>query len=153
MMQKINHIIMEYPWKYNKSGFEPYCWMVNDLYRGIQAEQNYLVALGLFSYSEYLWRIILGNIGTRNNGWKCFKKFTENYIGYSFYDWEKIFDNIRNWLAHRYFIKTLGWVYNDNWELGCWIKRLENGELQIYIHSYFKHFVKGLEKYLDEKYL
>ncbi len=139
---------MEYEWDHSDK--EPYHWMVNDLYRGIQAEQNYLVALGIFSYSEILGREISDSINKKGGGSDCFREFTEKYIGYEFTDWENIFDDIRNGLAHRYFIKNrLGTICNDNGDLPCGI--VENADkIDIHINTYFRHFVKGLKKYLDQ---
>ena len=156
MNQKVNHVIMEYCWKYNKPGFEPYSWMVNDLYRGIQAGENYLVALGLFTYSEAVGRLILNTIDNNKigAGLKAYKKFTKEYINYSFTEkeWKRLFDDVRNGLTHRYFIKNrFGTVFNEDEDgtRSCGIE-FDKDKINIYIHSYFKHFVAGLEKYLDE---
>ncbi len=128
---------------------EPFNGMVSDLWRGIQAQENYLVALGLFAYSEVLGRMILGSVGKSGSGCCAFRKFTEEYVEYKFEDWYKIFDYCRNGLAHEYFIKKNGnAVYNDNGDAPCGI--VKNNEIyEIRIHSYFKHFVKGLEKAIE----
>jgi hypothetical protein len=64
-------IEMQLRWKYSDRW--PYSGMVNDIWRGIQAEQNYLVALGLFAYSEALGRIVLGTIGQKTEVIKLFE--------------------------------------------------------------------------------
>jgi hypothetical protein len=142
-------IEMHYPWKY--SGAIPYSWMVNDLYRGIQAEQNYLVALGIFSYSEALGRMILGTIGNSRPGlgFVAFKEFTEKYVGYRFLDeaqWKKVFDISRNGLAHQYYLKSWeGKIYSDDGTAPCGIK-ISSSPIELRINSYF---VKGIENVID----
>jgi|WetSurMetagenome_2_1015567.scaffolds.fasta_scaffold40869_2 hypothetical protein len=146
-------IEMEYPhWRFPAAW--PYFWMVNDLYRGVQAEQNYLVALGLFSYSEAIGRIILNSVGKndKGTGLAAYRQFTERYIGYSFTnsEWSYVFSANRNGLSHEFFIKNIGSkIYNDDGTAPCGII-FSNQTFEIRINSYFKHFVTGLEKGLDE---
>lgn len=145
-------IQMEYDWKYKD--LIPYSWMVNDLYKGVQAEQNYLVALGLFAYSEMVGRKILGTIGNQGGGLVAFREFTEKQVGYSFTDqeWKDIFDKYRNGLAHEFFIKDNGGgVYNEDGTAACGIDI--SNKFIVKINSYFKHFVTGLEKALDQNLL
>jgi hypothetical protein len=142
-------IVLEYSWKYSSSW--PYNGMVNDLWRGVQANENYLVALGLFSYSEILGRNILNKLDVHDDGLPYFKEFTIKYVGYKDEDLKKLFDSARNGLSHRYFMKHQeGTVYNDQGNLPCGYE-ISATSIKIYIHTYFKHFVLGLEKYLDEK--
>lgn len=143
---------LELQWKY-KNCPPPYNWMVNDLYRGIQAQENYLVALGLFVYSEALGRVILGTVGHSGGGCEAFREFTEKYVGYSFEggEWKNIFNDCRNGLAHQYFVKNkIGSILNEDGSRTCGIEMGKNNIMNIYINSYFNSFVKGLEKYLDE---
>ncbi len=150
-------IDLEYPWKYNDGRNWPYNGMVNDLWRGIQADQNYLVALGLFAYSEMLGRELRGTVGNRNigKGFEAYKEFTENFVGYAFEEslLKDIFDRYRNGLAHEYFIKSQNGmsaiIYNDDGNRSCGIV-LSKGTAELYIHTYFKHFVAGLEKMLNK---
>ncbi|HLG34211.1 MAG TPA: hypothetical protein VI757_04970 [Bacteroidia bacterium] len=148
------NIEMVYSWKYTDAW--PYNWMVNDLWRGVQAEQNYLVALGLFTYSEVLGRMILRTVGISGDGPKAFRKFTEEYVGYKFADdreWKNVFDIYRNGLAHEFFIKSMGGkVYNEDGTAPCGIT-ISGTFFELRIHSYFIHFTKGLEKAIDEKVL
>ena len=143
-------IEMEYAWKYNK--LWPYNGMVNDLWRGVQAEENYLVALGLFVYSEILGRMILGTIGENGGGSVAFREFTERYIGYSFVndaEWKEVFDKYRNGFAHEFYIKELrSAVYNEKGSASCGID-ISQKPYKLCIHSYFIHFSKGLEKAID----
>jgi hypothetical protein len=121
--------------------------MVNDLWRGVQAEQNYLVALGLFTYSEALGRMILRTTGKRGRGWKAFREFTEQYVGYSFSNWQEVYDNFRNGLAHSYWIKDVGAVWDEDGSAPCGIDA--SGSVRaVRMRSYFMHFVEGLERAL-----
>lgn len=139
-------IQMDYGWKY--ASCCPFNWMVADLWRGVQAEQNYLVALGLFSYSEAIGRMILGTTGKGGGGATPFREFTEKYVGYSFADWDAVFGSFRNGLAHEFYIKRYGSaVYNDDGSAPCGID-VSGGSFVIRIHSYFRHFVGGLERAL-----
>lgn len=142
-------IEMEYRWNYSHRW--PFNGMVNDLWRGVQGEQNYLVALGLFAYSEAIGRMILGTIGKNGGGLDAFKKFTKEYVLYSFTDdeWREIFNKYRNGFAHEFFIKVPGSaVYNENGTAKCGID-ISKTPYTLRIHSYFLHFARGLEKALD----
>lgn len=145
-------IQMEFQWKYGEDKYWPFNGMVNDLWRGVQAEQNYLVALGLFAYSEALGRMILKTIGQNGGGTEAFREFTEKYVGYTFTDdaeWKNVFDKYRNGLAHEFFIKKPGSVvYNEDGTAPCGIT-ISGTAFEIRIHSYFLHFARGLERALD----
>jgi hypothetical protein len=92
---------------------EVYQFMVDDLIRSIkEAKANYLVALGLFCYTEVVGRHILRfrekkiNQLFRNNG-RCFKTFAKDYLGYGeILDKNpNAFDVYRNGLSHEFYIK------------------------------------------------
>lgn len=138
-------IQMDYSWKYSSRC--PYDWMVNDLWRGVQAEQNYLVALGLFTYSETLGRMIFRASGKRFRGWRAFKEFTEKYVGYSFPNWDDVYQKFRNGLSHEYWIKGVGAVWDDDGSAPCGIDA-SGTVLAVRMRSYFLHFVNGLERAL-----
>ena len=142
---------MDFPWKYSSEKYWPFNGMVNDLYRGVQAEENYLVALGLLAYSEAIGGLLI-DLRVMGDGCKCFRAFTEKYVGYKFNHWGQLHDDIRNGLAHQYFIKNrLGVVLNDPGDRPSGISENAAG-IEIYINTYFQHFVRGLEKFLDEKF-
>lgn len=145
----IKNIETEYNWKHG--GVWPFNGMVNDLYRGVQANENYLVALGLFAYSEALGRMILGTVGdnSKGSGLRAFQEFTEKYVGYKFADWVSLFDLFRNGLAHQFFIKKAGsGVYEDDGTAACGIIVTGAG-LEVHMNSYFAHFARGLERAID----
>ncbi len=149
MIMKKERINVElyYTWKYQSSKENPFDWMINDLWRGVQARSNYLVAIGLFAYSEAIGWVILNE--PNNKSWECFEKFTKDYVGYTKItrtDW----DDIRNGLAHRYYIKNrIGKVANDGNKSQVGIEI--DSKIDIYVNIYFEDFVKGVEKYFDEQ--
>lgn len=135
-----------YDWKYKDKW--PYNGMVDDLYRGIQANENFLVALGILVYSEAIGREIL-NTRKKKDGRDSFRKFTEEYIGYKFPDWNRIYNRIRSGMIHIYGMNVkYTEVCMDAGNLDCGINDKEE-KITLYVRSYFNHFVKGLEKYLD----
>jgi len=120
--------------------FEPFIFgfIYNDIERCIKAKANYVVALALLSYTEYLGALISGAIGSRGEGGRNFKKalsyFLKKYkqvnssivIRYVDKDRKPMLDKkgnpkqdteiyglFRCGLAHEYFIKGLGKVNNN----------------------------------------
>lgn len=137
-----------YNWKYKN--IWPYCGMVDDLYRGVQANENFLVALGLIVYSEAIGREIFQTKKPKD-GSLSFQKFTEEYIGYKLLDWKRIYTRIRNGLAHFYGMNVkISEVNMDVGNLNCGIED-KGDRITLHVKSYFNHFVRGLEKYLDTK--
>ncbi len=130
---EINKVKMQYPWKYMWHINSPYNWMINDLFRGIQTNSNYLVALGIFAYSEAIGWKLRGEDDKDSKGWLCYENFTKKYMGnsYDFMTYE-IRNSARNGLAHRYFVKNLpGRVSRDSGDLPCGIA--STSEITIYI--------------------
>jgi hypothetical protein len=98
----------------------PSCYqmMVNDLTRSIiYAQANYLIALGLFCYTEVLGLHLLQFRARNRNAdfapRTCFNTFAKEYLDYtSLLDKYKDLDDIgiygvfRNGLCHEYFIKV-----------------------------------------------
>lgn len=153
-MNKI-YIEMKFAWKYDQDQHWPYNGIVNDLYRSVQAEMNYATAQLLFNYSEFIGRKMLGTVGSWKKGddIKAYREFTKKYVGYkdiSSKELEKIFNDCRNGLAHEYFVKgEYTAIMNDPGNLPCGIEKRGNN-YTIYIHTYFNHFVHGLEHAIDE---
>jgi hypothetical protein len=95
---------------------EVYQFMVDDLTRSIkEAKANYLVALGLFCYTEIVGRHILRfrekkidlPLSGKGDNDRCFNVFAKDYLGYSeILDKNpKAFDVYRNGLSHEFYIK------------------------------------------------
>jgi hydroxypyruvate isomerase len=101
-------------------------WACRDIESGIKNEQNYLVALGLFSYLEFLGGLVTGNGGTRNHSEKNFQAAVQLLPQeYRELDSKLIIEDangtkhpglygiIRCGLSHEYGIKGTSAVYND----------------------------------------
>lgn len=92
---------------------ESHKFMVNDLTKSIQcAKANYLVALGLFCYTEALGLQLLQlrakNLKAKFNGRDCFNIFAREYLEYGdvLDKHPNLYGIYRNGLCHEYFIKT-----------------------------------------------
>lgn len=148
MLQDLKEVKLYFEWKYALSKDNPFNWMINDLYRGVQTCSNYLVAMGLMNYSEVIGWIIL-NESKRANGWKCFEEFTKKYIGYTEFTRE-YWEDIRHGLAHNYYIKDrVGTITQDPKKEHKGVELSDT--ISIYVNVYFEDFVKGEEKYMDEQ--
>lgn len=103
-----------------------YEWIFEDLSSGIENKQNYLVALGLLSYIEYLGSILSGNVGVNVNNKDNFdfalSLFPTTYnslnstikvIDADGKERTGIYSVVRCGLAHEYGIKGLGGVINN----------------------------------------
>lgn len=144
--QMSKNVKLFYAWKHRNPKPNPYDWMLDDLYRGIQTDSFYLVALGLLSYSEAIGWVILNE--KNNDSWDCYKVFTHNYIGYSNIK-RKDWNDLRNGLAHRYYGKNrTTTINNDNFHSGI---QSTKSTLSLHVGKYFQDFVKGLVKLLDEQ--
>ncbi len=101
-------------------------WICNDLSAGIKNRENYLVALGLFSYIEFLGSLLTGDVGfnapNKVNFDTAIKLFPKNYT-----DLDSVisvtdqagaikvglYSLVRCGFVHEYGIKGLGGVIND----------------------------------------
>lgn len=105
-------------------------FIFNDIQKGINSGSNYLVALGLLSYTEYMGGLIKGTLGVRKGSskrfkaaleyfeWKgdsnTYKEFKVEYVDEK--DIKKpgtIYDLFRCGLAHEYFVKGDSFVHNN----------------------------------------
>ncbi len=95
------------------TGIKSHKWMVNDLIKTIRcAKANYLVALGLFCYTEALGlQLLQFRARNHNKGFsprKCFNTFAAEYLNYQdvLQKHSDIYGIFRNGLCHEYFIKV-----------------------------------------------
>ena len=145
-------------------------FIFNDIDRCIHARANYVVALSLLSYTEYIGGLITGKLGIRNessnnfnaameyfecNGdrkyYKDFKMhYTDENNKTSDADIYKIF---RCGLVHEYFVKGDSFVHNEtsylpsedkgvSWELVDGKERL-----RFHCNAYFRDFRNAVKKY------
>lgn len=103
-----------------------YDWICHDLSAGIENKENYLVALGLFSYIEFLGSLLTGDVGfnapNKVNFDTAIKLFPQNYINLdsaiSVTDQagttkSGLYSLVRCGFVHEYGIKGLGGVVSD----------------------------------------
>ena len=105
-------------------------FIYNDIERCIEAEANHVVALALFSYTEFIGGLISGNLGkgdAKGNFGRALKYFPEEYrkinssIRIRYIDNKGklkthktgIYDVFRCGLVHEYFIKGHVLIYNN----------------------------------------
>jgi len=107
-----------------------YGFIFHDIQTCIQGRANFIAALALLSYTEYLGGLISGNLGVRteskNNFNKALKYFPEEYLNVDsslkieYQDKngrvkpdDGIYAIYRCGLAHEYFIKGIATIYNN----------------------------------------
>jgi hypothetical protein len=138
--------------------YEPYGWMINDLEKSIKlAKANYLVALGLFCYSEIVGRHILRFKKKKAGNYNSFNIFVNEYMGYKRlmkrYG-DKIYDWFRHGLCHEYYIKgamTGVYVVYDKKTTKQAIAISKDGTKRfLVIKPYLRDFKKGIKKFLSE---
>lgn len=95
-------------------GIKSHEWMVNDLTKSITgANANYLVALGLFCYTEALGLQLLQfkarDVNRKFKSRECFHAFAGEYLNYQdvLEKHPNIYGMFRNGLCHEYFIKIV----------------------------------------------
>lgn len=103
-----------------------YDWVCEDLSAGIKNEENYLVALGLFSYIDFLGSLLTGDVGFNAKGKVNFDAainlFPQQYIDLNNFisvqdqDGEirsGLYSVVRCGLIHEYGVKGMGGVINN----------------------------------------
>lgn len=156
---------------------KPYRWMIEGLVRTIEKvegdDANYLVALGLVSYTEIMGHEVRKfkklSYGSGNSK-EAFDTFLGEYIGYKDLLKHPVYDWFRCGLCHEFKIKlTEGGqksgpfhFFNGNENERKTIKNLlgadpalgivvtSNGQRLLFIESYLNDFTKGVEKFLKE---
>jgi hypothetical protein len=154
-----------------------YDGMYNDLTRSIiLAKANYLVALGLFCYTEIVGRDLLRfrkhTMDGRYDNKECFDTFLREYMGYGqlLDAYPHLYDIFRNGLCHGYFIKRehsdggsgVFLYYSDEEEIrndiaaagGDLTKGIviaADGKKKVFIiEPYLNDFINGLHKLVEE---
>jgi hypothetical protein len=88
----------ELPWPYNG--------IINDLHQAVDHGCNYLAALGMVCWSEFIGREIAEARGQRRKSFACFELFVSEYMRYDLGGQaHKVYDTFRNGLAHEFAIK------------------------------------------------
>lgn len=94
-----------------KQFFKEYIFgfIFNDIQAAIDGKANYLAALGLVAYTEFMGGLISGNLGQQGQSRKRFYAFLDR-LGSPYQEirkqreFVKVYSNIRCGLAHAYFI-------------------------------------------------
>jgi hypothetical protein len=84
----------------------PYNGIVNDLRKAVDHGCNYLAALGMVCWSEFIGREIARSRGKRLMNFARFELFVSDYMHYDLGGQaHKVYDTFRNGLAHEFAIK------------------------------------------------
>ncbi len=127
--------------------------MYDDIEEAIKGKANFLAALGLMAYTEFMGKLITGDTGSSSYNKPNFEEFIElfpeEYKEHRYYLW-----NMRNNLVHDYIVKKVRINNNPDdpkgehdYELSC---ALFNNEGEFNVNQYFKDFKKAVEKYLEK---
>ena len=146
-------------------------FIFHDLEYCIQARANYVVALALLSYTEYIGGLITGKLGMRDQSASNFRKALEyfewngdaNYykdfkVKYTDEQGQEseadIYTIFRCGLVHEYFVKgdsfvhnnPSGYVVEDDKGIG-WINENGQDRLRFHCNAYFRDLKKAVLKY------
>jgi len=150
--------------------YDKYDWMIYDVEKSFKAGALYLVALGLFCYSEIAGRDIFYFKNPKSKksefkNWKCFNLFVGEYMGYIdlLENNDRVYKNFRDGLCHEYHIKSEGksgvFVYYDKDSIPKFkihgidtTKGIINDQFNkvIILELYLADFKKGIEKFKRE---
>ncbi len=127
-------------------------FMRSDIDAAVRGNANYLAALGLVTYTEFLGGLQTGNLGVRGQSSANFKAFIP-YLGGGYENLEQqghdIYDLVRCGLVHNYFIKGDSSIWMRA-NAPCGIIASENGPTYFLVNVYRDHFFLGATKYRDE---
>lgn len=146
-------------------------FIFSDIERCIQARANYIVALALLSYTEYIGGLITGKLGLKDQSgpnfrealkyfeWNGDKNYYKNFkVNYKEDEKQKekeadIYKIFRCGLVHEYFVKGDSFVHNEpsylpDEDKGIeWVKVNGQKRLRFHCNAYFRDFRKAVMKY------
>lgn len=139
-------------------------FMVADSKKGIKATANYLVALGLSTYTEILGGLCYGNLQFDHQ--QNYERFLKNYFDkkcnfkYMVLDkrlkaagFEGMYGLVRSGFVHRYLFSIRGRVVMESpIQLDCAIIYTpgHSPEFQFVVKEYLRHFQCAFDRYYDE---
>ena len=145
-------IAPDLPWPYNG--------IVRDLAVAVENGCNYLAALGLICWSEFIGRQIARTRGEpEGSNFDCFKRFVTGYMHYDLGPSAgAVYDAFRDGLVHEFFIKGRDTaVATELHTLGPAAHPFPglafdpNGGLRVFfVREYFHDFEAGLRRWLIE---
>ena len=128
--------------------------MVKDINVAIEGEANYLVALALSSYTEFLgglYRCQIKEGQAKRNYNNGLKKLGEEYIQLLDEHRNEIYARVRCGLVHEYFIKGTAKVWmNEPSPTCCGIEFKRGGSINFYVTQYFDDFQVAISEYIDK---
>jgi hypothetical protein len=137
-------------------------FVISDLERGIKEGLNFLVALGLSTYTEVLGGICFGNLQSNHeqNYIRFIKRYFDKKCGNEYMKLEKqlcplgrLYGTVRSGLVHRY------WFHRNNFvatrsvsPLRCSIRYTPQQipEQTFVVKEYFEHFKCAFDRYYDD---
>jgi len=130
--------------------------MVKDINAAIDGEANYLVALALSAYTEFLGGLYRCNIRegqAKKNYNHGLKKLGEEYIRLLDEHGDDVYERVRCGLVHEYFIKGLAKVWmREPAPTDCGIEFRSDGFINFYVSRYFDDFQHAIDEYIRELY-
>jgi len=137
----------------------PYNGIVRDLEVAVEHGCNYLAAVGLVCWSEFLGREIATARTKRLSNHACFRLFVTEYMGYDLGDRpDRVYDTFRNGLVHEFAIKgnrtavasRLYTLSKSDWWPGLAYDP-PSGQNVLFVEEYFRDFKAGLARWLAER--
>jgi hypothetical protein len=132
--------------------------MISDINRGIESGLNYLVALGLSTYTEVLGGLCFGNL--KSNHEANYLRFIKRYFHCEYLKINKrlrhlggLYGIIRSGLVHRYLFQKNSFVATyATGPLNCAIlyDPVVNPSITFVVNQYFMDFKKAFDQYNDE---
>ena len=135
-------------------------FIYHDIQTAIEGDANYLAALGLVVYTEFMGGLVNGTLGKKDESSK--KRF------YAFWSWMgseyetvsakrelvKVYSNVRSGLVHSYFISQDSVVkmkIGDGHGQKCGIEVMEpDGMVMLIVEKYFADFKTASTNYFTE---
>jgi hypothetical protein len=130
-------------------------YIYRDIEAAINAKANYLVALGLVAYTEFMGGLVAGTLGQSRHSKERFYKFFD-LLGPAYKsvrqkrEVTKVYTNIRCGLAHAYFIdqdSVVKMSADEFWGKSCGIEVGVNGEVYFVVERYWQDFQVAARSY------
>jgi hypothetical protein len=134
-------------------------FMFHDIEAAIDGKANYLAALGLVAYTEFMGGLVNGTLGQRNKSKARFYAFW-NRMGAEYRSVAveralvKIYSNVRSGLVHSYFIaqdSVVKMTKGDGHGQRCGVEVVEpGGKVMFIVEKYFDDFKSACRRYHRE---
>ncbi len=125
---------------------------IDEIDKVIGAKANYLAALGLSAYTEFLgglYRCKLEDREVKNNYNEGLKKLGSEYHALLNNHGDDIYKRIRCGLVHEFFIKgTIAIIWLENSNCKCGIEIDFKGDINFYPRRYLDDFNRAIDTYI-----